>query len=181
MSGWTCPLGLLPWVKATAANSRFLSSERTGRGQGRRVSPPEPSHRPRGPAARGPLIQQQPVPRVNAGHQWLQPQQFYGQPRACLQRWRGEHRRDNSAPVVRALSPACQSLPWPKSSLRDQATRARTTGRARAAGWIRASRTHPVMSDRLWACGFLSARGMVPRLPAGAKTNVPQRCSRLRR
>ncbi len=42
------------------------------------------------------------------------------------------------------------------------------------------ARTHPVMSARLWACGFLSARGMVPRLPAGAKTDVPQRCTRLR-
>ena len=42
------------------------------------------------------------------------------------------------------------------------------------------ARTQPVMSARLWSCGFLSARGMVPRLPAGAKTDVPQRCTRLR-
>ena len=37
--------------------------------RGRRILPPEPSHRPRGPAARGPLTQHQPVPRVSAGHQ----------------------------------------------------------------------------------------------------------------
>ena len=106
-------------------------------GQGRRVLPPEPSHRPRGPAARGPLIQHQPVPRICAGHQRLQPQQFHGQPKAWLQGWRGEHRRDNSAPCVKVPSPACQSLPWPKAGLRDQPARGRTTGRARAAGRIR--------------------------------------------
>lgn len=33
MSGWTCLLGLLPWEKATAANSQFPVLRRTGRGE----------------------------------------------------------------------------------------------------------------------------------------------------
>jgi len=49
-----------------------------------------------------------------------------------------------SAPGAWAPSPARHSLPWPEAGLRDQAARARTTGQARAAGRIRASRTHPV-------------------------------------
>ena len=32
MSGWTCPLGLPPWAKATAANSQLSISKRTVEG-----------------------------------------------------------------------------------------------------------------------------------------------------
>ena len=42
-------------------------------------------------------------------------------------------------------------------------------GRARAAGWIRASRTHPVMSASLRACGVLSRGGWSPASQTGAK------------
>jgi hypothetical protein len=42
-------------------------------------------------------------------------------------------------------------------------------GRARAAGWIRASRTHPVMSASLRACGVLSRGGWSPASKTGAK------------
>ena len=58
--------------------------------------------------------------------------------------------------------------------------RASPCRRADSAPFEEGGRTQPVMSARLWSCGFLSARGMVPRLPAGAKTDVPQRCTRLR-
>ena len=42
-------------------------------------------------------------------------------------------------------------------------------GQARAAGWIRASRTHPVMSASLRACGVLSRGGWSPASKTGAK------------
>lgn len=42
-------------------------------------------------------------------------------------------------------------------------------GQARAAGWIRASRTHPVMSASLRACGVLSRGGWSPASQTGAK------------
>jgi hypothetical protein len=60
--------------RAIAMRGSRPSVPRMAIGQGRRILPPEPSHRPRGPAARGPLIQHQPVPRICAGHQRLHPQ-----------------------------------------------------------------------------------------------------------
>lgn len=45
-------------------------------------------------------------------------------------------------------------------------------GRARAAGWIRTSRTHPVMSASLRACGVLSRGGWSSAL----KAQEPNRC-----
>ena len=42
-------------------------------------------------------------------------------------------------------------------------------GRARAAGWIRTSRTHPVMSASLRASGVLSRGGWSPASQTGAK------------
>jgi len=45
----------------------------------------------------------------------------------------------------------------------------RTTGQARAAGRIRTSRTHPVMSASLWAFEDLSRGGWSPASKTGAK------------
>ena len=73
------------------------------------------------------------------------------------------------APDVGGPSPARHSLPGPEFCLRDQPARGRTTGRARAAGWIRASRTHPVMSASLRACGVLSRGGWSSASKTGAK------------
>ena len=153
MSGWTCPLGLLPWAKATAANSQFPSSKCTGRGHGRRSPPPEPSQNPRGPLQAGLSPKHDLIPRC-AGHRKLHPQERCLQPKAWQKGREREHQQDNSAPVVKAPSPACQSLPWPKSSLRDQPARGRTTGKpVPPAGFgpdlSDLARTHPVMSARL--------------------------------
>jgi hypothetical protein len=84
------------------------------------------------------------------------------------------------APVVRGLFPARHSLPWPKAGLRDQATRARTTGKPVPPGGFGASPNAPGNVSQSLDLRGPVARGMVPRLPAGAKTDVPQRCTRLR-
>ena len=102
-----------------------------------RLAPDLAVHAGRIPSG-GPLTNFEPRPAIPRGAKGSIPQDDGLQPGARPGVWwRYKHRRDNSAPCVKVPSPACQSLPWPKSSLRDQATRARTTGQARAAGRIR--------------------------------------------
>ena len=98
-------------------------------GQGRRISPPEPYSKPRGPLQAG----VSPIKALSREHAartkaTIPLEKALKHKRACKA---GErmHLRDNLAPVVRVPSPACQSLPWPKDCLRDQAARARTTGK----------------------------------------------------
>ena len=72
----------------------------------------------------------QPPPRKVAGRQRIHPPMR----RSSTKRLPGrlsafQASAGQPAPVVRGLFPARHSLPWPKAGLRDQATRARTTGK----------------------------------------------------
>jgi hypothetical protein len=135
MSGWTCPLGLLPWAKATAANSQFPVSKCTGRGHGRRSPPPEPSQNPRGPLQAG-LSLNMTSSRDARGTKSSIPRKM-PQPQAWQKGRQRENQRVNSAPPRQSTIPR---LPVP-SLAQIQSSRSSHKGsdygQARAAGRIR--------------------------------------------
>ncbi len=149
-------------------------------GQGRRTSPPEPSQNPRGPLLAGLSLNmtssrdargtKSSIPKEDAPNH--KPARGAGRVSisGTIRHLSSKHHPPLASPFL-GPNPVFEIKPQ-GLGLRASPCRRPDSGQAR---------THPVMSACLWSFGFLSARGMVPRLRAGAKTKVPQRCTRLRR
>ena len=134
----------------------------------------------RGLPTGGPLIDHNPRPAKSRGVKGSIPQCGGRQPRDCPGGCRrSRHQRDNRLQSSGDYSPLAIPFLGPKPvfeikpqglGLRASPCRRVDSGEPNAPGDV---------SQSLDLRGPV-ARGMVPRLPAGAKTDVPQRCTRLR-
>ena len=108
-------------------------------------------------------------PAKSRGTKGSIPQDGGHQPRAWPGGWRlSRHQRDNRLLTLGHHPPL--AIPFLAPNPSSRSTREGSDyGQARAAGWIRASRTHPVMSASLRACGVPSRGGWSPASKTGAK------------
>ena len=118
---------------------------------------------------RGPLTDHNPAPRCRAAPKDPSPKtevfnQEHGREPGGVPGISGTTGSSRQGTLPRSPFPSLPRIPSSRSTRKGS-----DYGQARAAGWIRASRTHPVMSASLRVCGVLSRGGWSPASKAGAK------------